>query len=56
MPPLVQGARVLTMDAPYRGGAQRTGDTGAGCLHGAGDLHGGVIDGTRLQMQRGRMG
>ena len=45
-----------TMDAPSRGGAQRTRRAGLGRVHAQGDLCRGVIDGTRLEAQRGGIG
>jgi len=51
-----QGPFVVTMDAPGRGGAQRTGCAGLGCAHTQGDLGRGSIDLARLQVQRGRIG
>ncbi len=51
-----QRALVVTMDAPGRGGAQRTGCAGLGRAHAQGDLGRGSIDLARLQVQRGRIG
>ncbi len=48
-----EGARVITMDAPRWGGAQRTGRAGLRRLHTQGDLRCGVVDVTRLEAQRG---
>jgi hypothetical protein len=42
-------ALVVTMDAPGRGSAQRTGRAGLGRLHGEGDLRGDLIDLTRVE-------
>ena len=51
-----EGARVSTMDAPRWGGAQRTGRAGLGRAYVQGDLRGGLIDLTHLEVQRGRIG
>ena len=51
-----QGALVVAVDALRRGGAERTRHRGLGRPHGEGDLCRGVIDGTRLEAQRGRIG
>ena len=44
------------MDAPRWGGAQRTGRAGLGRAYVQGDLRGGLIDLTHLEVQRGRIG
>ena len=44
------------MDTPRWGSAQRTGGAGLHRLHAQGDLCRGVIDLTRLEAQRGRIG
>ena len=46
-----QGAPIVTMDAPRRGGAQRTGGAGLRRLHAQGHLRRGVVDVTRLKAQ-----
>ena len=51
-----EGARVITMDAPRWGVAQRTGRAGLGRAYVQGDLHGGLVDLTPLEVQRGRIG
>ena len=51
-----EGALIVTMDAPGRGGAQRTGRAGLRRPHAQGDLGRGVIDVARLEAQRGRIG
>src|SRR6266446_2188525 len=51
-----QGAPVVTMDTPRWSGTERTGRTDLGRLHAQGDLRRGVIDLTRLEAQRGRIG
>ena len=51
-----EGACVVTMDAPRWSGAERTGCAGLDRLHAQGDLRRGVIDLTRLEAQRGRIG
>jgi hypothetical protein len=51
-----QGAPVVTMDTPRWSGAERTGRADLGRLHAQGDLRRGVIDLTRLEAQRGRIG
>jgi len=50
-----QGAPIVTMDAPRRGGAQRTGGAGLRRLHAQGHLRRGVVDVTRLEAQHGRI-
>ena len=50
-----QGAPIVTMDAPRRGSAQRTRGAGLRRLHAQGDLRRGVVDGTRLEAQHGRI-
>ena len=51
-----EGAPIVTMDAPRRGGAQRTGGAGLRRLHAQGDLGRGIIDLARLEAQHGRIG
>ena len=51
-----QGPLVVTMDAPGRGGAQRTGRAGLGRLHGEGELRRGVVDLAGFEVQQGRIG
>jgi hypothetical protein len=51
-----QGARVITMDAPCWGGAQRTGRAGLRRLHAQGDLRRGVVHLAGLEAQHGRIG
>ena len=51
-----QGAPIVTMDAPRRGGAQRTGGAGLRRAHAQRDLRRGVIDLVGLEAQHGRIG
>jgi len=51
-----EGARVITMDAPRWGGAQRTGRAGLRRLHAQGDLRWGVVNLAGLEAQHGRIG
>jgi len=51
-----EGALVVTMDAPGRGGAQRTGHAGLHRAHTQGDLGRAVIDLARLEAQHSRIG
>jgi hypothetical protein len=51
-----QGAFVVAVDTPRRESAERTGHAGLHRAHAQGDLCRGVIDGTRLEAQRGGIG